>query len=155
MTSVANEIDHAAAYIRIINRRLNTKISYKSEFSPSIADFKIPKVMIQPMIENAIKHGFDNCMPNNPIIVQPSILVAITDTGDGNISICVTDNGKGMDKEKVFEIISSPEKSGHIGLQNIYNRLKLYFETVNINIESIPYYKNTIQFVISRKGIIE
>lgn len=152
MTTVANEIAHAEAYIRIINRRLNTKIVYKSEFSPSIAGFKIPKVMVQPMIENAIKHGFDNCMPNNAIMMQPSISVSINTFGDDRISICVTDNGKGIDKEKVLEIISSPEKSGHIGLQNIYNRLKLYFETVDINIESIPYYKNTIQFVISMKA---
>lgn len=146
LTTIEGETKQASAYMMIMNQRLNSKIQFSCQVDESIKSFSIPKSILQPMIENSIKHGFNNGMPTSSILL-PSIIVTIHHEGD-SIIFEVTDNGMGIDIEKAQNIIATTTESRHIGLRNIYRRLELYFGSIDMRFSSIPYFKNTITITI-------
>ena len=83
------------------------------------------KLLFQPLIENAIIHGF----PGNT--GQDRIIISIRKKGDKHLIVCVEDNGKGMDEELVKELNSydylSGTIEGSIGVRNVIMRIKYYY----------------------------
>lgn len=118
----------------------------------------IPKYTVQPLIENAVKHGFHNMRKNCVLNVR---LTAFENT----FKISVEDNGKGIEPEQLAAMnetirygrISRDEDSSHngIGLHNIYSRIRLYFgEQASIYVYSSPGVGTivTIDFPIKRNA---
>ena len=126
--TLAQEFLLINAYLDIMNMRNGTDTIAKVDMEEGLADFEIPRLLIQPIIENCIIHGFVDREPNAVITISAF-------TCDGEIQIHIADNGNGMSREKcqhlnlLFsemsdEIISSYDR---VGLINIAQRLKLTY----------------------------
>ncbi len=142
--SIKDELKNATDYIDIYNLIRNGNINYSvdvcKEIDGRLQTFKILKFILQPIVENSILHGFKDNQKNFYIFINISYNEEV-------IIVTVTDNGVGIQEEKVEEInkylkfnISSrnPENAkGGIGLSNINNRLKLkYGNRYGVEVES-------------------
>ena len=110
------------SYVTIQKIRYSDRAKFYLEISPEHCGYRVPKMILQPLVENSIKYGVEN------MIGECVIRVNSFDDGE-NIKIMVSDNGPGMDAEflaklRKFEI--HPKGSG-IGLKNIDDRLKMLF----------------------------
>ncbi|MTK08113.1 MAG: HAMP domain-containing protein [Hungatella sp.] len=146
MISVEKEVEHVTSYMEIMNRHSSNGILIETEIDPMLKDCKIMKILLQPLAENCIRHGFGGSISGfEP--VPPRIHIAITSAENNRIRIEVTDNGKGIDIEVANACVTenSPESQKHFGLSNIQKRLKAcYGEAFHISFLSIPYLKNSV-----------
>lgn len=121
--TLSEEIDFLKSYTDIQNVRLNNMINLIIEIKTEDMKYLIPPLIIQPLIENSIVHGFNS----KPLTITVSI------TSDKNyLYFTISDNGKGMN----IKLINSPnmtESHSGIGVNNIKYRLsKLYGQTLTI-----------------------
>lgn len=139
MLPIEKEIEHIKHYIDIQNVRFNHSIILKIAIEKEVMAYKIPKLLIQPIIENAIQHGFKDCMGIKRIFLKGQIK-------EGRVILKVIDNGKGINAEKLQNlrcVLREESMPGeHIGLINVNKRLKLtYGQGSGIAIKSVePYY---------------
>ncbi|MBW7461076.1 two-component sensor histidine kinase, partial [Paenibacillus sepulcri] len=98
----------------------------------------IGRFVLQPIIENAIKHGFNGWEDGGRIVISAS-------AENGNLKVRIVDNGIGMDKETLAHVRADMEREygkalsdeNGIGLRNVYQRLKLiYKDSTSMTIES-------------------
>lgn len=135
MVTLKDEIEHASNYVAIMNYRYSNKIILDWSVDEDVKDSIIPKIVLQPILENAIYHGIKP--KGNPGSIGISIVKC-----KESIRIVVEDNGIGMSSEKLeiikneIESINGGDKNGY-GLRNINQRLKLAFgENYGISIVS-------------------
>ncbi|MFT4143467.1 MAG: sensor histidine kinase [Mobilitalea sp.] len=132
--TVKEDIAYTENYLSLLKYRFNQRFQYDIDISPEIEDCIIPKLLIQPMIENSIKYGFEG---------RDRMVVEITGyREESNLVVICTDDGIGIKPEILEEIRqlleSSVNRSSHTGLYNINRRLQLtYGDDYGIQIESI------------------
>lgn len=129
--TIEEEIEHIKHYLYMEELRYGDQFSYKIDVNPAINSYEIVKVTLQPIIENAIYHG----------VKQSRGMGLITIKGfevDGDICFEVTDNGPGIQREKLQQIneeINAPReiRKTHIGvgIKSVRDRIKLYFGNSN------------------------
>ncbi|MGN0143499.1 MAG: sensor histidine kinase [Clostridium sp.] len=129
------EITIIEHYIYLQRIRFNTLFSIENLVNSDVLQCKIIKMIIQPLIENSIYHGLSECNGNGKIIIQALKI-------DNNLVITVSDNGIGMDDNKLKNlndyINDRNELFNGIALRNINKRLKLnYGEQYGLEITSI------------------
>lgn len=132
--TVEEDIEFNKAYLSIQNYRLINTFSYNIIASPDVIGYMIPKLITQPLIENALKHGLANKKADG-------ILLLYYTRTEANLHIRVEDNGIGMSEDKIREITSKSQNdsAGHIGIHNLLERINLYFsEDYGIEINSQP-----------------
>ena len=138
--TLEDEILHTREYVNIMNIRMRTRIRFVSQVENGLNDMLVPKIILQPLAENSIRHGFDN-------IPTPCLTVTACKKQDRAI-IILEDNGKGIEIEKAESSLNSNPQNkpgGRIGLANVYQRLQYYYgESVRVTFESTPYYKNCV-----------
>jgi len=134
--TVREETRNVQNYLTIQKFRYGDRIEAEIRISDEISDIKIPKLILQPIVENAIVHGIENKIGNGKIVIEG---FAENDT----IVLRVTDDGIGMDEEAVSKILSENHEScrteshTHIGLKNVDKRIKMYYgEKYGISIQS-------------------
>lgn len=146
LISIENEIRHVQAYLEIMNYRSNDIIELNYQVDESLKDYKILRLILQPLIENSIKHGFTN-YNLDPNIFSCQISINITSL-ESMIQIEVNDNGKGIDIDNANAALyglSDGTNKKHIGLRNVYQRLNAYYgDSIKIGFISIPYIKNSV-----------
>ncbi len=134
MVTIEEELEFTEMYLKIEKFRFCDKIDYAISIDEGLAAYKIPKMSLQPLAENACKHG------TQAIVGVGKIDISIT-MSDIGLKVCVEDNGTGMDSFKLEEVLkgitSEREINTNIGIRNVYRRLKLYYgNKVSFNIES-------------------
>jgi two-component system sensor histidine kinase YesM len=129
---VASEVEHVANYLTIQKIRYKDKLDYRLEVPQEIMGFKTVKIILQPLVENAIYHGIKNKAGTGIVTISGSR------TADG-IELTVHDDGVGMDPERLERLrqsladgqkdedadLSSPHSG--LGVHNVDERIKLYF----------------------------
>lgn len=129
IVSIRDEVEMCEAYMEIQKRRYKGRICYEVEVDEDILDCLIPKITLQPFLENAIIHGISEKADGRGMVILNGWME------DGRITLSVTDDGEGMsqkDKEKSHQ-------GSHYGLSNIEHRLELFFgECILVQIESSP-----------------
>lgn len=146
--TVADEIEHVRNYLLIQEMRYKNKFSYSIELSPEIAECETVKLILQPIVENAIYHGME--------FMDGDGKIDITAKPDGeDIVFTVADNGPGMPPEKLEKLIGGevePSRRGSgIGVRNVQQRLRLtYGEGYGLKIESEPDEGTTVYLRIKR-----
>ncbi|GIO75013.1 MAG: ATP-binding protein [Paenibacillus dendritiformis] len=140
LVELSRELDLVEAYLYIEKERFGDRLSIVREIEPGI-DALLPPLSIQPLVENAVKHGL---LSRNE---GGTIQLRIT-RGDGFTRIEVTDNGNGMEPDRVAHLLSPTLKGkGGIGLANTNRRLiQLYGR--GLSIVSQPNEGTTVSFVI-------
>ena len=152
--SISNELRHINAYINIMNQRYGQTILLVHKVDPALADVKILKTILQPLVENSIRHGFGIDSFGIPASA-PMIQISFTSPAPGSLAIDIIDNGSGFDAVKVRQLmVSEPSAQAqrHVGVNNVYHRLITYYgkENVEVSMESIPYYQNRIHICIRK-----
>lgn len=131
--TISDEIDHVKNYLEIQKMRYRDKINYNINVDPSVGEIFVPKILLQPLVENSIYHGL------KPRKHLGTILIEIF-SKEGYIYIEVIDNGLGIDDGQLQLIrknLAKSIESKHYGLYNINERLKLTFgDKYNVTIES-------------------
>ena len=121
--SIGQEIEYARSYLTIQKMRYKNKLEYEIYLEASIKSCQIVKLVLQPIIENAIYHG----------IKYKEGMGLLTVRGyekDGCVVLEVADNGVGMDEETlkhIFERHKVNYRSNGVGVYNVQQRLKLYY----------------------------
>lgn len=119
--TLREELDTIDSYIRIQKIRFSGKFLYETEISDVLEGSMIPKMILQPLVENAIIHGLDGC--------DHGYICIYAAQKNGVLSISVTDDGCGMNPDMV-DWINSPapaKRDGHLGLYNVIQILKIYY----------------------------
>lgn len=115
------ELEHIQAYIEIYKKRFPGKISLVINTKEETGKIMVPKLILQPVVENAIKHGMRKKNSQG--------IITITAKDEKDLIIVIEDNGVGMEKEdikKLFEDIHNKRETDvHIGLRNVQERLEL------------------------------
>lgn len=121
--TIEKELDNTKNYIFIQNIRSSNTITTHFYLSEKVKECKIPKLTLQPIVENAIFHGIE---PNHGGIISINCLLY-----NDIIKIEIIDNGIGMDKKTIDRILLQKEEStktfSNIGINNVNQRIKLYF----------------------------
>ncbi len=120
--TLKEELENVANYIYIQNKRLGKRIKINMVSDGTVSNIQIPGLIIQPLLENAIIHGLDDCIRDG------EIEVAVMEQ-DKNIEISVSDNGKGMSAETIDQILSKKYVNSNksIGMTNVLQRLELFY----------------------------
>ena len=140
------ELEQVRAYVEIEKARFGDKLKIHYQVDDDI-NIKIPSLVIQPLVENSIKHGIlkGNGSGNVWITVKKHI--------DDKVQISVEDDGLGIPEEVVRNLYSGRSKGNKIGLSNVHNRLKHIYGK-GLEIENLCQ-GTKISFVIYDKDIEE
>jgi two-component system sensor histidine kinase YesM len=136
IVSFSQEIQWLKQYLYLQESRFDNSFKTEIKFEEEVLEFKIHKLMLQPLIENSIIHGFEG-------YTSGGVLEVSIEIKEADIVIFIKDNGKGMDSEKVKYINSLVSeakiinKGEHIGIENVISRLRIYYgDYYKFNIES-------------------
>ncbi|ADL53732.1 sensor histidine kinase [Clostridium cellulovorans] len=132
--TIEEEFQYIKHYINIEQYKYYDNLNVVFKLSDEIMHYKIPKLLLQPIVENAIIHGIDQAEKDGIVLLQGFLK-------DDLIYITVEDTGVGMDQSTIDKLLHNTEHKGRlnsIGLKNIDDRLKLYYgNDYGINIVSV------------------
>lgn len=129
VVSLRDEVENCRTYTRIQNYRFQNRFVLKVEEDQSVTNAMVPKLILQPIVENAILHGLQNILQGGVIEIR------VEPVGD-NIRIIISDNGSGMTPEKLEDLSRNILNGGQqaadhhhagIAMYNVDRRLKLMF----------------------------
>ena len=124
MITVKEEVEFAENFLKIQQYRFDKKINYIISMDQDAANCRIPKMSIQPLIENASIHGIEKIRGDGTIKLDINV-------SNNLLNITVKDNGIGIPEKKLAHIkdtLKNKEKvSKHVGIANVYWRLHLYY----------------------------
>ncbi len=122
--TVLDEMDWLKKYVYLQQYRVKGQFSYSCEVSEEAKNALIHKLLLQPFVENAIKHGFAQDQSD-------AVLKVMAECENDRLIITIEDNGKGMDEEAIRAINQreylNPEKKTNIGIKNVATRLEMYY----------------------------
>ncbi|MEA5022178.1 hypothetical protein SDC9_22016 [bioreactor metagenome] len=129
-TTVRDELDHVRQYLFIQKERYQDKLSYEIQAEDGLMDITIPKILLQPLVENAIYHGLRK-LPGGGMI-----RITARKGEKEDLFLVVEDNGGGFeDAEKGKD----PLRLGGVGLKNVAERIRLYYgEDYGLSIANRP-----------------
>lgn len=126
--ALKDEIDHVRQYLFIQKQRYGDKLTYEIEEDERYDHFQLPKLVLQPLVENAIYHGIKE------IKGQGLVRVSVKEK-DNFLVISISDNGRGFIAQDTTENLLV--KLGGVGLTNVHQRLRLQFgEQYQMQIDS-------------------
>ena len=143
----ARELEHCEAYIGIEMARFEDRIKVTYDIASDVMNCKLPPLILQPLVENALKHGILAREGKGEITIGAH-------RDNGFVSIYVKDNGVGMSPEQITSLFSEkpagPSRNGSgIALKNVQMRLTaLYGINHTLKVESAPRIGTTVSFAI-------
>lgn len=122
--TIYEEVEHVKHYLQIQKIRYASKLTYTIEVSPDIFDEMIVKIVLQPLVENALYHGIKD--------LEEGGYIRVLGFREGNnIILEVYDNGKGMSREQIKNILKAPSSTsitkGGVAIKNVHERIQVYF----------------------------
>jgi two-component system, sensor histidine kinase YesM len=131
--TIKEELEHAKNYLIIQKIRYKNKFQYTIEADEEVFEYKTIKLILQPIIENAIYHGIEYMVDEGEIKISARII-------DQKLMYEIRDNGLGMNKETMEKLLSyeSKDKGGSgVGVKNVHERIQLSFgKEYGVEIES-------------------
>lgn len=126
LITIKEEFEHVKNYMAIQQLRYEEIFEYSIEIDPGIEAIKIPKMTLQPLVENAIYHGMK-------LKESTGIIVLTAQSIEGGVRVTLYDDGVGMTKQELeklqrdIEIKEIDEYKGSFGVRNVVKRLQLYY----------------------------
>lgn len=130
IVTLQQEFQNVSNYLEIQKFRFEERLEYEIYIPEELFALEVPKLILQPIVENAIVHGIQEMEEEGKLILEARI-------DGGDCVIRVEDNGVGMEQGQIvrmqsyferYEIESEDEEDEHIGLYNVYSRLVMMFE---------------------------
>lgn len=134
---VRDELEHVRSYLMIQQMRFKNKFTYRIQADPETLEMASLKLMLQPLVENAIYHGMEFMDGDGEILVE------VKGMGD-QLQFLIRDNGLGMPPEQVENLLKETphthsSRGSGIGVKNVNERIRLYFgEEFGLIIQSEP-----------------
>lgn len=150
-TTIKDEIEMVQCYLDIQKFRYEDRLKYELQVDPEANRVRIPPLIIQPLVENAVIHGMDHKEEGT------SIRVRVT-AGEGKLHVMTEDNGAGISLDRLQMIYgylndTDEKDGGRIGLRNVHVRLQLtYGPEAGLIIYSEPGIGTRIEFSIPTGG---
>ncbi len=154
IVALHEEIDYAGAFVELQKIRYADAFDVITDVPQRLLDLGVPKFILQPLVENAIKHGQKG--------VSSGGIISITarEEPQGTLVIAVEDNGHGMDAQTVRRIVgqldtpeAEPADQYSIGLSNVHQRVRILFgEPYGLTIESEPGVKTVVSIVMPARS---
>ena len=153
LVTVEEELAHVRNYIAIQSIRYDGKFRMVYEIPDPIKSMRVLKLILQPLVENALSHGLCHCTCGDTVRVFGQLT-------DGFLTLGVSDNGIGMQPEELsllrsrLQETSNINELGHrtsqsIGLKNIHSRIELYYgKGYGLRIQSAPGEGSTISILL-------
>lgn len=143
--TVNEEMRIVQNYLHIQNYRFGDKIAVEYDIAPEVTQYYMPSFLLQPLIENGIMHGLEKQIDGG------TLRISIKEQ-EGWLQFVISDDGKGMEKEQVDELMRQCKDASFkdtIGLSNVYRRLQLsYGDDCRFEIKSTPEKGTSISFRI-------
>lgn len=152
--TIQEEQRHIESYLKIQQFRYQDTLAYNIDIDKALYNFTIPKLLLQPLVENALVHGIRGKRGKGTISVTGRL------EGD-NIVFCVTDDGVGMDEEKLYNLrkasVDGSTQSANIaafGVGNVNERIHIYYgENYGLFFKSQPDVGTTARVVIPTRNV--
>lgn len=123
---IEDEIEYISSYLELIKYRFDGNLDVQIQIGNNILNLGIPKLLLQPIVENSVVHGISNIEGLGRIVINAGV--------EGNLlNISVMDNGVGMEEEELQELSSDLDEVGNnrdyyrIGIKNVHDRIRLIF----------------------------
>ena len=140
-----DEIDHVRHYLFIQKQRYGDKLNYEIFEEGTLGDYQLPKLVLQPLVENAIYHGIKE-------MDRPGMIRVTSEIREEQVVLTIYDNGRG------FALSESTDQTllrlGGVGLQNVDQRLRLQFGAsyhMEINSKPNSYTKITLYLPLTSR----
>lgn len=121
--TLGEDLGHLENYLTILKRRFGSRLEYRADIEPQALECRIPKLVLQPMIENAVKYGFGNQL-NLKVELKAYI-------HEGKLMMICRDDGVGIPQEVLSELNAmlarKENPSRHSGLYNIHRRIDILY----------------------------
>ncbi len=153
MVSLREEIEYFKAYLMIQNERFGNRIKLEINMEDPLLDYLIPKLILQPLIENSLEHGLSGKSGEWRIVLEGRLTV------EEDLLLTLEDNGVGIEADRLLQIQDnlryeaerSLKSSSHIGLCNVNSRIKLRFAEDKYGIDITSNYgEGTIVRVLTK-----
>ncbi|MFW5695536.1 MAG: cache domain-containing sensor histidine kinase [Alkalispirochaeta sp.] len=148
MVPLSKELDHVRSYLTIQQMRYRDRLRFEIEADPAVGGCRLPRLTLQPIVENAIYHGIKNRAGGG------AVAVAAWPEGD-DVLIEVSDDGPGIE-HSVLERLRRQEiePSGGVGLKNVHQRLALTFgDRYGLTFRSDASDGTTVRITIPQGGV--
>lgn len=148
ITTLRAEIENVRHYVYIMNMRFHGNVKLETAIDPALENSRVLRMMLQPIVENSVIHGFSGTLAKASIITISAAKEA------GALTVIVADRGKGMDPiqaERVLQAeFTSPcrdKRFNPVGIKNVHDRIRLNFgEAYGLQIESAVGAGTTVRF---------
>lgn len=135
--TLSGEIAYISCYLELQHIVTGERITWDISVDEELMSCRVPRLILQPIVENSILHGLDD-------MLEDAIVIITADVKEQKLLLTVSDNGKGADQKKLDEILSGkiPESSDrrtHIGVQSVLKRIRiLYGDAYGMTMKSTP-----------------
>jgi len=145
LISIKEEFTYADKYISLQKVRFGDRIELVKNMEPEVSNIKIPRLLVQPLVENAVYHGIERTKGKgvinlNAVRQGENILIEVIDNGVGmgREELDELNERLSMDNDTYFRTLSS-KRSRSIGIENVNRRIKLFYgESYGLQIDSEP-----------------
>ncbi len=142
LVTVEEEFKYAYKYISILKRRFGEKIVFKEEILNGAGEVEIPRLLIQPLVENSIYHGIEKLKGKGEILLRACVeeeilVITVMDTGPGikDVELEALNKRLSLDNETYFKELGDTRRS--IGIENVNRRIRLFYgDKYGLKIES-------------------
>ncbi len=144
---LAEEMDIAEQYVSLLRLRYENQLSIVWNVPDGLRHVKVPRLVLQPLLENAFYHGIKP-------LRRPGTVTVTAARVSGIVTLDVTDDGKGMDERRATEVRDAFSgeidlAADHIGLTNVAQRLRILFDTrAGVEIRSAPGCGTTVRLTV-------
>lgn len=143
--TMADELRLVDSYLDIERARFGDRLSVTMRVAPEVLGVVLPSLVIQPLVENAVRHGLE------PSERPGSLSIAITDDGAA-AGVRIQDDGVGADPVRLVRVLSGSDSSDAVGLHNVDERLRAVFgEDHGVRIRSAPGSGTTVTLRIPKR----
>lgn len=146
ITVMSKELEHVRQYLELQSSCYEGLFTYEIRVcEPELSALSIPRIILQPLVENSILHGFRNREDGGEIELE------IAGAGE-RWTISVRDNGNGMDEDEVRALFRQESEKGY-AVSNLIIRLQLYYgDSVDFHVDSAPGRGTEIRITLPKKG---
>jgi len=143
LITVEEEFRYSDKYISLLKSRFEDKIQFEKEILDGAGEVKIPRLLIQPLVENAVYHGIERLRGKGTISLKAFIegdmlVIIVMDSGPGidAAELSALNRMLSMDNDSYFKTLGSKHRKS-IGIENVNRRIKLFYgDKYGLKIES-------------------
>lgn len=148
IVSLSDEVETTRYYLDIMSLRYGDRFDSVIRVPDALADCAVPKLVLQPLVENAVFHGLHSATHNGMLEIE-----AYVNEG-GQLVLSVLDDGSGIPPEILASLLTEEGEAHSTGLRNTHSRIQIYFgNQYGLRIQSIPGVGTRVEAVLPYKSM--